>query len=109
MPDELLMIRKESHLENAVVRWAEQHDILCLKFTPMGQRGWPDRIFMYRGRVVLIEFKAEKEKPRLIQKVRLDILKHHKVPAIWSSNFDESVEFLRRSLNVELPAPPVSD
>jgi hypothetical protein len=41
--------------------------MLSLKLNVIGQSGWPDRLYAWNGRVLFIEFKAAKEKPRPAQ------------------------------------------
>jgi len=93
MPNVLL--RRESVVEQKVCNWATDKGILVLKFTPAGQRGWPDRVFLAVGRVAFIEFKAVKDKPGLLQLHRLETLRDHGIPAIWSHDYDESIAFLK--------------
>lgn len=43
----------------------------ALKFSSLSEIGFPDRIvLMPQGRIYWVELKSEKEKPRLIQKLR---------------------------------------
>ena len=88
----------EQKLEDAVSKWAEQNGIKSLKFTPLGQRGYPDRIFMYWGHVAFIEFKAEGEELRKLQEYRIDEMKDNKMKVLWTDNFEEAVLFLTKEL-----------
>ena len=47
---------RESKIERATVAWAKDNGIQVVKI--QGARGWPDRLFLYRGRAMFIEFKA---------------------------------------------------
>lgn len=60
----------EKDIERAVCNWAHEHAILAIKFTPDGSTGWPDRIFLYMGRVLFIEFKAPGKAERPLQRHR---------------------------------------
>jgi hypothetical protein len=51
-------MRPEAKLEAEVIAWARAQGILCLKLNLMGNTGWPDRVFLHKGRVAFIEFKA---------------------------------------------------
>lgn len=42
----------------------------AVKFVSPGWAGVPDRVCLYRGKVVFVELKSEGEKPRAIQKAR---------------------------------------
>ena len=49
-------IIRESKIERETVKWAVANGILTVKI--QAARGWPDRLFLYRGRCLFIEFKA---------------------------------------------------
>ncbi len=49
----------ERDLERRCVAWAHDQGILPLKLTPMRKRGYPDRVFLYAGRVCFVEFKRD--------------------------------------------------
>ena len=51
----------EASVEDDVVAWAENRDWLVRKMQYPGRRGCPDRFFMKRGRLVVIEFKRPKK------------------------------------------------
>lgn len=90
----------ESVVEKKVCVWAVEQGILTFKFTPVGQRGWPDRQFIYRGKCAFIEFKAEGEPLPPLQAYRLELLHDQKIPAIWTSRYDEALEFLCKTFNL---------
>lgn len=50
--------REIQDVENPTVRWAKSRGILSLKLNLQGNTGWPDRLFLYLGYQVFIEFKA---------------------------------------------------
>jgi hypothetical protein len=54
------------------VRYAEkEYNILALKFTPTGQAGWADRLFItLYGLHFYVEFKRKNEKLRALQEHR---------------------------------------
>ena len=60
----------EAQIEKKVCEWASENSVLAIKFTPMGSTGWPDRVFLYQGRVLFIEFKAPGKKARPLQEER---------------------------------------
>ena len=57
----------ESDVETKVCEYADKVGVMHLKLNVLGRVGWPDRIFLYFGRVLFIEFKRPGEKPRKIQ------------------------------------------
>jgi hypothetical protein len=69
----------EAKLENKAVIYAEkQYGMLALKFTPAGQAGWADRLFITRAGVhFYIEFKRKNEKLRALQEHRRWQLQQH--------------------------------
>ena len=68
----------EQRLEQVVVNYAKERDIITYKFTSPANRGVPDRVFIFPGGVVLwIEFKAPKKKPDALQtRTILKMVKH---------------------------------
>lgn len=57
----------EKEVEGAVVRYAEKRGLLSLKLNGIHDRGKPDRLFFYRNRCLVVEFKAPKKKPTKLQ------------------------------------------
>lgn len=57
----------EKSIEQAVKKYAEKGGCLSYKMNGPGHRGWPDRLFMYDGKVMFIEFKREGRKPTPLQ------------------------------------------
>jgi len=91
-------VRPEAAVEGKVVKWACNRDIICLKLTPDGQRGWPDRMFILRGRVAFIEFKAAGEELRDLQKHRIDRLMEEGIAVTWGSDYDTLIAWLGKTL-----------
>jgi len=60
----------ESAVEGETSDYAKYVGCLTLKLNVSGQVGWPDRLYLYKGRVLFIEFKRQGEKPRKIQEYR---------------------------------------
>jgi len=68
-------------LEKSVEKWtcdrAAFLGCACLKLNVKGRVGWPDRLFLFRGKVLFIEFKRLGENPTLIQQyVHAEIRAH---------------------------------
>lgn len=57
----------ESKIEATVAEYAESLGCLHLKLLMLTTMGWPDRLFLYMGRVLFIEFKQPGERPAKIQ------------------------------------------
>lgn len=59
---------RESVIENRACEYAEDLGYIGVKFTPAGQRGWPDRLFINASGVhVYIEFKRPKKNLERLQ------------------------------------------
>lgn len=57
----------EAVVEAEVSRYAMSQGVMTLKLNVSGRRGWPDRIYLWRGKTIFIEFKREGEQPRKLQ------------------------------------------
>ena len=65
---------RESLIEKKVCDYAKEQGFLVYKFSSPSQRGVPDRMFIYDGGVMFIEFKAPgKKMTKLQSKIALDI------------------------------------
>ena len=84
----------ESYIEGKVRQWCLVNDVLCKKFTPMGENGYPDRIFLFRGKCVFIELKATGKKLRPLQSERLRELRSYGFVAEWHDNVDDAIKTL---------------
>lgn len=58
---------RESAIESAVVRYARRHGVRSIKLGGMHDRGKPDRMFLYKGRVLFMEMKRLGGKPTALQ------------------------------------------
>lgn len=67
----------EKTIEAKVVTWARSAGILVRKMNGMGFNAWPDRMFLYAGRAVFIEFKKPGGKATPLQTTMHDALRHH--------------------------------
>ena len=91
---------RESHVEKAVRTWAVTHDIRTSKRATPNDRGFPDREFRRKGRVIYIEFKRPKEEPTPLQHKRLRELQEDGFTATWFDNAPAAIEFLKRKFGV---------
>jgi hypothetical protein len=71
---------RESKIESAVCKYASDKGWLTFKFTSPGGKGVPDRIFMNRGLVFFVEFKAPGKKPSPLQENVLNKIRSCKIP-----------------------------
>ena len=61
----------EKDIERAVCNEARARGILAYKFSAPGNRGVPDRIFIYQGRIAFVEFKRPGGKVTRLQEVHI--------------------------------------
>jgi hypothetical protein len=85
----------ESKVEQKASKYAESIGYLSLKINIVGQRGWPDHLFINPyGHHLWIEFKKLGEKPSKIQHYRLKQLIVCGVAAYWTDNYERAKELL---------------
>jgi hypothetical protein len=97
----------ESDIEKRVVRKIKKlhPGVLCLKLRVLGDRGWPDRLWLFQnGVAVFIEFKRPGKKPRHEQLVKLKLLRRLGYHADWFDDEKAAVRFCRNA--VQTPAVP---
>ena len=74
---------RESTIERAVCAYAKSKGCLTLKLSGQNQKGQPDRMFLYHGRVMFIEFKAPGKRPTALQARWLERLTEHTFAATF--------------------------
>lgn len=94
------MPKLEKEEEQKIRQWCVKQNIMFIKFTPMGDKGWPDRIaILPNGVHIWIELKREGRKPSKLQHHRLQKLIDHNVMATWFDTADKAIDFLRNELD----------
>lgn len=67
---------RESKIEERLRKQIEGMDGLCIKFPPLFFRGFPDRIILVRGGVIVfVETKAHGKTPTLVQRKVHELLR----------------------------------
>ena len=84
----------EKAIEKQACKWAESNGWLHYKMNVLGQRGWPDRVFIKKGKVLYVEFKAPGKEPNPLQTYRLNSLRMKGVSAFWVSSVLEFTSML---------------
>ena len=93
------MSKLEAVEERLVKDWCEDNGVLFIKFTPFGDRGWPDRIAIFEnGTHVWLEMKRKGKKPRKLQVFRMDQLSERGVNVHWADSADLAIELLEQYL-----------
>ena len=73
---------RESTIERAVCDYARKHGVMAMKLAGPNQKGQPDRMFLFKGKVIFIEFKAPRGKPTPLQEKWLRDLRTQKFIAV---------------------------
>ena len=79
----------EATIERAVCAYAKSRGCLVMKLAGPNQKGQPDRMFIYQGKVLFIEFKAPGKKPTALQERFLRDLQLANVTAEWVDSVEE--------------------
>lgn len=89
----------ESAIERKASDYAFSIGYISLKINIVGQRGWPDHLFInpYGGHV-WIEFKKLGKKPSKIQEYRLHQLWDHNTEAHYTDNYEDACGILDAAL-----------
>lgn len=66
----------EKWVELQVCEYAERKGCEVLKLNVKGRVGWPDRLFIYQGKVLFIEFKRIGETPTVLQQSIHNLLRN---------------------------------
>jgi Holliday junction resolvase-like predicted endonuclease len=85
----------ESRIESQVVVWAQARGWVTLKLNVRGRRGWPDRIFIRKGKVIFIEFKAPGGRPTKLQLHMIGLLGTHHMSVYLCDSKESAIETLK--------------
>jgi hypothetical protein len=88
----------ERTIEQKVCKWAKFQGIQALKLTCTANTGWPDRMFLYQGRTVFIEFKAPGRKLARNQLARWDWLNSNGFTVRVFDDAEAAISFLETAL-----------
>jgi hypothetical protein len=92
---------RESTIEQAVCAYAKAKGCLSLKLAGQNQKGQPDRMFLYYGHVLFVEFKAPGKKPTALQARWLDRLADH----MFHATSCDDIEAGKRLIDLITPSP----
>lgn len=85
----------ESAIESAACKKARLRGWLVYKFVSPAQRGVPDRMFIKKGRILWIEFKAPGEEPTSLQEIKMREMIDAGAEVHWVDNVEAALEILR--------------
>lgn len=91
---------RESGAEQKTCRWCDDRGIVHFKLTPLGQRGWNDRLFLLPLRPLLIEFKSPGEDPRKLQAHRHKQLKDLSYETQNHVDHEEAIAAIRAAIAI---------
>ena len=94
------MSQLEKEIVAKVKKWCEVNDVLYIKFTPFGSKGWPDTIVVFPGGFHLwVELKAKGKKPRPLQLHRMSQLAIMGALPVWFDNADQCISYMKDCLD----------
>jgi len=84
-----------------IIKWARERGILAIRFTPYGEKGWPDWILVLpNGKVLWVEFKKpEEEKPEPLQEYRHEQLRDYGQIVYVINDRDEGIKTIEAELD----------
>lgn len=74
----------ERDVEKEIRLYAESKGMIAIKLSGPGNRGKPDRLFFYNGRVLILEVKKPGEKPTKLQNQWLIAFQDQDFDACWA-------------------------
>jgi hypothetical protein len=93
------MVKLEKEEEAKVRRWCDNNGVLFIKFSPMGARGWPDRVAVFPGGVhVWTELKRKGRELAPLQEYRARVLTKQGCLVAWFDDADECIAFYESML-----------
>lgn len=85
----------EAKFERALCEHAKLHRWWTKKIVAPDRNGDPDRLFLRRGRWVMIELKDEGEEPTELQHRRIADIRAHGGEAYWCDNMRDACAILK--------------
>lgn len=86
---------REIEIERPASEYAERRGWYEIKIMQASKRGFPDRFYARKGRIVLVEYKAPGEGPTTQQAKRHRELRAHGVEVFVIDNLDDAYALLR--------------
>ncbi len=84
----------EATIERKACEYAKRTGFLVYKFTSPNHRGVPDRMFLFDGRTLFIEFKRPGGKTTALQDREIRILRENGFAAIVVNSYPDAVHAL---------------
>ena len=88
-------LKEIDDIEQPLFRYARTRGWICEKVVSLSRKGWPDRFFLRKGRIVLCELKAPGEVPNTQQLKRHRELREAGAEVVWFDNLEVAKEFFK--------------
>lgn len=85
----------ERQIESVVVKWARALGWRVKKMNGVGDRGWPDRLFVGPGFTAFIEFKKPGARLTPLQEVTIEELAELGQNVAWFADAREAIDWLK--------------
>jgi hypothetical protein len=85
----------EIAIEDKIVSTALKEGIESIKLNLRGNRGWPDRLFLFMGESYFMEVKRPGKEPTDLQQYRLNWLYVNGFTCGWTDNVETGMRMLR--------------
>ena len=89
----------EATIERKACEYAKRTGFLVYKFTSPNHRGVPDRMFLFNGRALFIEFKRKGGKTTALQERELRVLRENGFTAEVADSLDKAICILEKFRN----------
>ena len=87
--------REIADIERPLRAYAISRGWLCEKVISASRKGWPDRFFARKGRIVLCELKAPGKEPNAQQLKRHAELRSYGIEVVWFNDLQKAKEFFK--------------
>lgn len=91
----------ESKIEKKVVEWCRKNGVLNYKFASPSNRGVPDRVLMFKGKVMFLELKRAGNEPTALQNMNLEKIRAAGVWATWADTYETATTLITAFFQIE--------
>lgn len=88
-------VKEIDDIEQPLFRYARTRGWICEKVVSLSRKGWPDRLFIRKGRVVFCELKRPGEEPNAQQAKRHRELIAAGAEVVWFDNLEAAKAFFK--------------
>jgi hypothetical protein len=91
----------ESKIEKKVVEWCRKNGVLNYKFASPSNRGVPDRVLMFKGKVMFLELKRPGNEPTALQDMNMTKIRAAGVWATWANSYEDATTLITAFFQME--------